>query len=721
MWRMRAAATIASDLSAIVRAELLFLALFGLGLGLRMLHPDLWAPTFGGEKPMEFAFLNSVLQTPGFPPPDPWFSGGRLNYYYFGWVLAGILIKLSGVAPSLGFNLALATWFAMTGVAMYSLAASVFVIADRNRESSVPRLAWIAGAAALAACVLFGNLDLPRAVLPNTKLIAEVLRASGPLDSAALMQAATQGSERWYWAPSRTVGELPGAASEVNEFPLFSFIQGDLHPHLLAFPLQIFALALILALAWPSDGGSSPMRRLFVLRIVALGAVVALLRAVNSWDWPLYLGLSLLAAIAAGARTETRWAERHHGPAIGRIALPAFLLLVVQMLVALPFSTYFTTGSVSLRLFEGRMTPLTAWLAMHGWFLAVLLPWCWILARIPLSAAEATAPLFRRWRLSLLGVRVFCLVVSALLLVRTLVTGAEVPAIALQVALAAWLLELLWRNRHQRIESIGLAAALVAVALDITVEFVVVGEDMGRMNTYFKFHLQVWVLLSLASGIAFASLIGSVDFRRRAWRGYAVVLATLTLIAVAYLPLAGFGRAHTRFEPHASPSLDGEAFFAHAVYDYNGSKLVLADDYQMIRWLREHAASRDVVLEAQTPEYRWGGRISVFTGLPTLLGYRYHESQQRPVAELRKAVELRRDNVQGLYETVDAQRCLQVLHHYGVRFIVVGGLERALYSPQGLTKFRVLVRAGRLVEAFRSGADVIYEVTDRTPMLGPRW
>jgi len=338
-----------------------------------------------------------------------------------------------------------------------------------------------------------------------------------------------------------------------------------------------------------------------------------------------------------------------------------------------------------------------------------------------LSELEANNPSIHRWRRRLLAVRALGVAITALLLVYAFVMDVDVPAIALQLALSAWLLELLWRHRHQRIESIGLSAALVAVALDIAVEFVVVGEDMGRMNTYFKFHLQAWLLLSLASGIAFASLLSNVNFKRRLWQGYATILIALTSIAAAYLPLASFGRAHTRFEPHAGPSLDGEAFLAHAVYDYNGKQLVLADDYRMIRWLREHGASRDVILEAQTPEYRWGSRMSVFTGLPTLLGYRYHESQQRPIVELRKAVELRRDNVKGLYETLDTQRCLQALHHYDVRFVVVGGLERALYPPGGLAKFHVLAQAGKLTEVFQSGEDVIYEVTGRASEPGAHW
>ncbi|MEO7760857.1 MAG: DUF2298 domain-containing protein, partial [Casimicrobiaceae bacterium] len=276
-----------------------------------------------------------------------------------------------------------------------------------------------------------------------------------------------------------------------------------------------------------------------------------------------------------------------------------------------------------------------------------------------------------------------------------------------------WFAELFWRHAGRRTEGAALAAACIGLALSLVVEFVVIGEDLGRMNTFFKFHLEAWLLFSAASGVAMSALIGG-EKTHGVRRVFAGTLAALTMLALAYFPLAVFGRMHSRFDPRVAMTLDGEAFFADAVYQLNGQPLKLADDYRIIVWLRAHAGRNDIVLEAQLPEHRWGSRIATFTGRPTLLGYRYHESQQRPVPELRRAVELRRVNIAKLYGAADSASTLRALHDYRVRFIVVGGLERVAYPRAGLDKLAALAQSGALRTVYTAGDDVIYEVIKTT-------
>lgn len=706
-------------------AEFAFAALFVVGIGLRLANPDLWAPSLGGEKPMDFALFNRVLATDAFPPADPWFSGGRLNYYYFGWVLAGVLTKLTGAPASLAYNLALPTWFAMTGVAAGMLAHNA--VARAKPQAAAPTSAWIAAAVALAATVLLGNLDLPRALAPAVDDVSHALAGGAPVTAEALGDALRRHSERWFWAPSRTVGELPGASHEINEFPAFSFLFGDLHAHVLALPLQLLALCALgglaaSAFATPPPDSPQGLRRL--AQVAAVGVPVGLLRATNTWDWPLYLALAVAVTTAAA------WVDvlpRARRPGRGAIdVLPGIvgvlaLLLAVQWLVAWPFRS-FVTGAVGLHLFEGKATPLVAWLAMQGWFLVAIGAWSLALAR----GRAPTPPTDPRARGLLAGLRLVRWGGIAATIVALLVAsirGSDVPALYAQIALVAWLLEVLWLYARAFDERAGLLLAIVGFALAVVVEGVVVGRDIGRMNTFFKFHLQAWMLLAIAAGIAVGRLVGTARSRRRSlpWKG---PFAVVTLVAAAYLPLATYGRSQARFDPRAELTLDGMAFLDYAIHTVNGRRLPLADDAKIIHWLRTNTAPDDVILEAQLPEYQWGSRLSVHSGRPTVLGYRHHQTQQRPLPALADAIELRRHNVAAIYETTDLARKIAALRHYDVRYVAVGGLERAVYPAAGLAGFDELVGSGALEVALAAGADRVYRVPGAAgtmPPRGPAW
>ncbi|HEY3475854.1 MAG TPA: DUF2298 domain-containing protein, partial [Anaerolineales bacterium] len=142
--------------------EGLFLAFFAMDLILRMGNPDLWHPAKGGERPMDFSYFNAVIKSTTFPPYDPWFAGGYINYSYYGFVLVGTPVKLLGIVPSIAYNFILPTLFALVGVCAFSLGWNL-VESRRSTGANGERtstfdLGLISGLAASALTLLLGNL-----------------------------------------------------------------------------------------------------------------------------------------------------------------------------------------------------------------------------------------------------------------------------------------------------------------------------------------------------------------------------------------------------------------------------------------------------------------------------------------------------------------------------------------------------------------------------------
>jgi uncharacterized membrane protein len=106
-----------------------------------------------------------------------------------------------------------------------------------------------------------------------------------------------------------------------------------------------------------------------------------------------------------------------------------------------------------------------------------------------------------------------------------------------------------------------------------------------------------------------------------------------------------------------------------------------------------------VILEGVTPGYRWGNRFSVYTGLPAVQGWDWHQKQQRSVVPSTE-IDRRLAEVAEMYNTVDLARAEKLLDYYQVEYIIVGELERAYYSREGLAKFDKLVEHGYLELAY---------------------
>jgi uncharacterized membrane protein len=207
-----------------------------------------------------------------------------------------------------------------------------------------------------------------------------------------------------------------------------------------------------------------------------------------------------------------------------------------------------------------------------------------------------------------------------------------------------------------------------------------------RFNTVFKAGYQAWYLLAVAAA---CGLFWSARWLgRRTRRVWLAGLAGLVALAAVY-PVAG---TYARSRQSSSPlTLDGMRWLARS----------RPDDARAIDWLRRHVHGAPTIVESVGPDFDPNGtsRVSTFTGLPTVLGWAGHELQWGHDPGTRGA------DVNQLYETQSVPAARRLLHRYGVRYVFVGSLERAVYPPAGLRKFP---RVGTPV--FRSGSTVVYRV-----------
>jgi YYY domain-containing protein len=663
----------------LVIIELLALAFFLLDLAIRIGNPDLWHPSKGGEKPMDLSYLNAVLKSPTFPPFDPWFAGGYINYYYFGFLIVGMPMKLLGIETGLGYNLALPTLMSLLALAGYTAASNLVM---RPGEKFPGRRARWAGFAAAISLVLLGNLGTAR-------MLWEALQqAGGGVVAAALPQAvlnALRGViavlfegrslpialDAWYWEPSRAIPPGPGEPGPITEFPFFTFLYADLHAHLISLPLTVTALAWGISRLRAAATSVKVSRASMVLSL-ALGAlVVGSLRPTNTWDFPVYMILLSLAILASPfvGRDQPNVAS----VARGVLSLAAFVGLA--FLLYLPFSRWYGQGYNAASLWQGAKTPLDAYFTVYGLFLFVLGSWLlwetwqWM-AMTPLSALARV----RRWIPYLAGVIV---ALGLSVLVITLI-GYSITLVVVPVIVWAGLL-LLRRN-----QAVGKRATLfllgTGLALTLVVEVVVLQGDIGRMNTVFKFYLQVWTLFCVAGGAAFAWLATE----QRSWsitiRGlWQIGLAFLVFGAALYPLTATPAKIRDRMSLFAPQGLDGMAFMKTAIRSELGKTFELDEDYRAIQWMQENVVGSPVIVEANIPEYRWGSRYTIYTGLPGVLGWNWHQRQQR-VAAGSEEVSRRAEEISRFYMTESISEARGFLEEYGVRYVVVGHLERIYYG-----------------------------------------
>jgi uncharacterized membrane protein len=212
----------------------------------------------------------------------------------------------------------------------------------------------------------------------------------------------------------------------------------------------------------------------------------------------------------------------------------------------------------------------------------------------------------------------------------------------------------------------------------------------------FKIAYQVFIILSLSSGYIVIRLFGEIKsyIKKSLLKKLFVLIylffALLLFLVISIYPLFAISSYYNNLKTYSG--LSGTKYLEN----------LYPDDSKAIAWINKNISGQPNLLEAQGDSYTDYERISVNTGLPTVIGWTVHEWFWRNDYGV---VASRINDVKTIYETNDALFAKQLITRYKVSYVYVGGLERQKYPNLNENKFNQL---GKII--FTSGQTKIYKI-----------
>ena len=651
----------------ILSLEALFLGLFLIFTLIRMMNPDLWHPYRGGEKPMDLAYLNAVVKSSYMPPYDPWFSGGYLNYYYWGQFVVASLIHLTGITTAVAYNLAIATFFALASCSAYSIGRNLII--GNQKSNRVPPA--VAGVFSMFFVCLIGNLDGLYQVWDSIKFGSNII------------------TDFDYWRSSRMMHPDP-PGHEITEFPFFTFLFADLHAHLISIPFTLLVVGLSLQITLDK---TKQVLRKQLPTLSFLGLAVGCLAAINTWDVPVYASVAIGSLLIREIRQtgglsilvffRTFWKSVY-------VLTVAYLLFLPYHLNSVTFFNWVESTTNTTTFFQ--------FFSIHGLFLIIILSWC-VYSLYPFFTKYLWMRLSPKYFLAkTYGSHPKFLLITLLVLlaityvVISLLSGAfggAIPIAALIIFLLfATCLYTFKKSKSSYSDSffpclLAMGAFFVVIGVDIWR----IEGDIDRMNTVFKFYLQIWIILGITTSYFLYRLLNRTQFTSKSaiFFPWIILITLFASGSLIYTTMGTIDRTQDRFTSSETRfTLDGYAFTKNSIYKDEKGDIDLSADMAAIDWIRKNIDGSPVILEGITPSYRWGGRVSTHSGLPTIIGWEWHQQQQR--WEHQNEINARMSDVDAIYTTPGSQIAKDLLDKYQVKYIFVGEVEKLYYPATGLEK-----------------------------------
>lgn len=648
--------------TTIIFEEILFIFCLFFWTFIRSQEPSI----HGLEKFMDFGFINSILRTKFFPPKDIWYSPEPINYYYFGHLTGALLIKLSDIKASIGYNLILATIFAQGVTQVFSLIINIIKRYDQKVSQFKAIIFGLIGAYFIN---LGGNLH-------TIYLFTKGYPNDAPIPFWKILSGFNPTS---YWYPNAT-RFIPFT---IHEFPSYSYVVADLHGHVFDIPFVLLTLAMLLIFFTKNKVSNvikigqnkklkikertttrvAPItiynyfqlfitwfRKLFpipysLIPVVFLGFMSAIHYMTNAFDGPIYILLTLVIFFFM------------FGISV-KYLINTVVLIASFILFSLPFSWFFKpfVSGIGVNCPPKFLTDLKK-----------IGPFLFEAGNCQISPFYM---LFVLWGFFWISLLIFMFVVLKKNKQNNRPTNYNLPTTTLFI----------------------LILFLFGIFLTIIPEFFYIKDiypQHFRANTMFKLGYQAFIMMGIASIVTFYLL-------KNIKKSIIYYLLTIIFIIFLFFPsiYPYFSVPSYYGQLNRPVQLDGQVWLK----DNN------LEDNEIIDFLNKNEKGQPVILEAQGDSYTDYERISAFTGLPTVAGWWVHEWLWRGSSDI---VGNRIPEVVSLYESKDIEETKMFINKYQIKYVIITRLERQKYPNLNEKKWN---KIGRLIFKSSDGFGALYQV-----------